>query len=79
MRIALSYAFGDINSEFTAKFAVAIRFRKIHMPHDDDFWLMFDFLYDEMSFRDWLQLNNNPQFREAKIQEARTRLAHLRT
>ena len=75
MLIAISH---KARAEFIAKFALAIRFRNIHMPNDDDFWLMFSFLYDEMTFSDWLLLNNNPQFREAKIQEARTRLAHLR-
>jgi hypothetical protein len=75
MLIAISH---KSRAEFIAKFALAVRFCNIHMPNDDDFWLMFSFLYDEMTFSDWLLLNNNPQFREAKIQEARTRLAHLR-
>ena len=78
MPMAMSYVTSGNISEFIAKYALAIRFRKIHMPNDDDFWRMFDFLYNEMNFHEWLQLNNNAEFREAKMQEARTRLAHLR-
>lgn len=78
MLMAMSYVTGGNCSEAVAKFALAIRFRNKYMPDDLDFWYMFSFLYDEMNFHDWLQLNNNTQFREARMQEARTRLAHLR-